>query len=88
MNISLTPELEQFIQDKVNSGLYTSASEVIRESLRLLHTYDELQSQRIKQLNQEIDVGMQQLKGGKKILAKDSYNRLKNKINKIAKGTK
>lgn len=88
MNISLTPELEKFVQDKVGSGMYTSASEVIRESLRLLHTYDELQAHRISQLNQEIDVGMQQLKGGKKIPAKDSYDRLKNKINNITKERK
>ena len=35
MNISLTPELEHFVQDKVKSGMYTSASEVIRESLSM-----------------------------------------------------
>jgi antitoxin ParD1/3/4 len=88
MNISLTPELEKFVQDKVNSGMYTSASEVIRESLRLLHTYDDLQTQRIKQLNQAIDVGLQQLNNGKKTPAKETYDRLKNKIDKIAKDTK
>ena len=67
MNISLTPELERFVQNKVESGMYTSASEVIRESLRLLHTHDDLQAQRIKQLNQAIDVGLQQLSSGNKI---------------------
>jgi antitoxin ParD1/3/4 len=87
MNISLTPELEQFVQNKVNSGMYTSASEVIRESLRLLLTYDDLQTQRIKQLNQAIDVGLQQLKSGKRIPAQESYDRLKKKIDKIAKET-
>lgn len=88
MNISLTPELEQYVQDKVSSGMYTSASEVVRESLRLLHTYDDLQTQRIKQLNQAIDVGLQQLNTNQKIPAQESYGRLKNKINKITKGTK
>ena len=88
MNISLTPELEKFVQDKVNSGMYTSASEVIRESLRLLYTYDDLQAQRIKQLNQTIEVGLQQLNSGKKIPAKESYSRMKAKIDKIAKETK
>jgi len=88
MNISLTPELEKFVQDKVNSGMYTSASEVVRESLRLLHTHDDLQAQRINQLNQAIEVGLQQLNSGKKIMAKESYHRLKNKIDKIAKETK
>ncbi|HVS75830.1 MAG TPA: type II toxin-antitoxin system ParD family antitoxin [Steroidobacteraceae bacterium] len=36
MNISLTPELEQYIRRKVDSGLYGNASEVVREALRLL----------------------------------------------------
>ena len=88
MNISLTPELEHFVQDKVNSGMYTSASEVIRESLRLLHTHDDLQNQRIKQLNQAIDIGLQQLNLGEKVPARESYNRMQQKINKLAMGSK
>lgn len=88
MNISLTPELEKFVQDKVSSGMYTSASEVIRESLRLLHTYDDLQTQRIKQLNQAIDVGLQQLDRGQKISSTESYAKMKDKIGKIAKESK
>ncbi len=84
MNISLTPELEQYVNSKVSSGMYTSASEVIRESLRLLHMHEDLQNQRIQQLNQAIEVGLGQLKSGKKISAKNSYNKLKKKIDKIA----
>jgi antitoxin ParD1/3/4 len=42
MNVSLTSELEQFVKDKVESGLYNNASEVIRESLRLLREHDEV----------------------------------------------
>lgn len=42
MNISLTPELEEYIQNKVKSGLYSSASEVVREALRA-HGRAELQ---------------------------------------------
>ncbi len=64
MNISLTPELEKYIQDKVNSGLYTSISEVFRESLRLMHTYDDLQRHRVAQLTQSIEVGLLQLHAG------------------------
>jgi len=88
MNISLTPELEKFVQQKVNSGMYTSASEVIRESLRLLYIQDDLQSQKIEQLNQAIELGMQQLSEGKKISAEASYERLKKKIDSIAKDNK
>jgi antitoxin ParD1/3/4 len=83
MNISLTPELEKYIHEKVNSGLYTSVSEVIRESLRLMHTYDDLQQQRINQLNHEIELGLMQLASGQKIPASEVYQQLKEKIQKI-----
>ena len=88
MNISLTPELEHFVQDKVKSGMYTSVSEVIRESLRLLHTHDDLQKQRIKQLNQAIDIGLQQLNAGKKVLAHEVYNRMNKKLDKLMQNNK
>lgn len=85
MNISLTPELENYVHKKIKSGLYTSASEVIRESLRLMHTYDDLQKQRIQQLNQAIETGLTQLKSGNKVSAVESYARLKKKIKDVAK---
>ena len=40
MNISLTPQLENYVKNKVDTGRYTSASEVIREALRLLESQD------------------------------------------------
>ena len=40
MNVSLTPQLENFVRQKVESGLYGSASEVVREALRLLGERD------------------------------------------------
>ena len=46
MNISLTPTLEKFVQDKVASGLYNSVSEVIREALRLLASRDNVSQER------------------------------------------
>lgn len=42
MNISLTPELETIIQEKIASGLYNDAGEVIREALSLMKTNEEL----------------------------------------------
>ncbi len=85
MNISLTPELEAYVQRKIESGFYTSASEVVRESLRLMHNYDDLQKQRIQQLNTSIEEGLLQLKAGKKTSASAAYQRLKKKIEKIEK---
>lgn len=88
MNISLTPELEKFVQEKVSSGLYTSISEVIRESLRLMHTYGNLQKQRIQELNQAIEIGLNQLNSNQKILASKSYTKLKGKIDAITEANK
>lgn len=42
MNVSLTPELEKFVDGKVESGLYNNASEVVREGLRLLKEHDDI----------------------------------------------
>ena len=53
MNISLTPELEQLVTDKVKSGMYQTSSEVIREGLRLLRERDE----RLQSLRRDIRAG-------------------------------
>ena len=58
MNISLTPHLEDLVKGKVESGLYGSASEVIREALRLLEERDRLQRMRLKELRLEIQKGI------------------------------
>lgn len=64
MNVSLTPELEQFVHTKVKSGRYLSASEVVREALRLLEERDRLREIRIETLRQEIAVGVEQRNRG------------------------
>ena len=54
MNISLTPQLEAFVKDKVATGLYGNASEVVREALRLLHEQDELQGLKRERLRRAL----------------------------------
>ncbi len=58
MNVSLTPELEQYVQEKVASGMYYSASEVIREGLRLLREREQIQQMRLQELRQDIQAGL------------------------------
>ena len=58
MNISLTKELESLVQEKVKSGLYHYASEVIREALRLLKEHDQLRQIRLEELRKEIAIGI------------------------------
>ena len=86
MNISLTPELENFIKQKVDCGLYTSASEVVRESLRLMHTYDDVQKQRFFEIRKSIDVGMEQVKNEEYVDGNDSRKRMKRKVDAFVKG--
>ena len=58
MNVSLTSELEKYVSEKVASGLYHSASEVVREGLRLLKDQDALRAMRLNDLRQQIQQGI------------------------------
>ena len=58
MNISLTPQLEKLVKNKVESGLYGSASEVMRDALRLLEERDRMHTLRVEELRAEIKRGL------------------------------
>lgn len=58
MNISLTPQLEKLVKNKVESGHYSSASEVMREALRLLQERDQRHALRLDELRAEIKKGL------------------------------
>ena len=60
MNISLTAELEQLVSDKVKTGMYQTASEVIREGLRLLRERD----QRLEALRKDVRAGFEAVERG------------------------
>jgi antitoxin ParD1/3/4 len=59
MNISLTPHLEAMIREKVESGSYNSASEVVREALRLLEEGDQLRALKLERLRRDIQDGLE-----------------------------
>lgn len=59
MNVNLTPQLEELVRQKVASGMYSSASEVVREALRLMDEQDRLRASRLTQLQQDIRAGKQ-----------------------------
>lgn len=75
MNVSLTPELEAMVDEKVKSGLYTSASEVIREALRLLKRFDETRQRELEALNRKIDEGLAQAERGQVVSGRESRRR-------------
>ncbi len=58
MNVNLTPQLEEMVRQKVSSGLYTSASEVVREALRLMDEKDRLRTAQLAQLRQDMRSGI------------------------------
>mgnify|MGYP001220096274 CR=1 FL=1 len=58
MNISLTPHFDALVKGKVESGLYNSASEVMRDALRLLEERDQLRALRLDEVRREIQKGM------------------------------
>jgi antitoxin ParD1/3/4 len=59
MNVSLTPELERMVNDRVKSGMYQTASEVVREALRVLKDRD-----RQSALRREVQEGFAQIDHG------------------------
>jgi len=80
MNVSLTRELEKLVNERVRSGMYSSASEVIREALRLLNEQEELRRGRLEELRKEIRIGLDQANRGE--VAPLSLRELKHRLNK------
>jgi antitoxin ParD1/3/4 len=77
MNVSLTPELERLVNEKVESGLYQTASEVVREALRLLKDRDQAR----EQLRYDVQAGFDQLaRGDGRVYAKTSSRQLAERI--------
>ncbi len=64
LNVSLTPELEQFVQSRVASGRYQTASEVVREGLRLLEERELARATALKELRAKIRRGVEQADRG------------------------
>ena len=58
MNISLTAEFEQFVSDQVDSGRYQSASEVVREGLRILMQQRSIEDLKLAALRDAIKAGL------------------------------
>jgi antitoxin ParD1/3/4 len=71
MNVSLTPELEEFVAAKVEGGRYRSASEVVREALRLLEEYDQVRANSLQGLRSDLQLGLAQLDRGEGITHTD-----------------
>jgi antitoxin ParD1/3/4 len=87
MNVSLTPELEQFVQTKVESGRYNSASEVVREALRLLEDHEQARAAQLTEFNQELGRRLASLDRGEKVDPAKVRGRLQRKSEERQKRT-
>jgi len=67
MNVSLTPRLENFVNAKVKSGRYNSASEVVREALRLLEEHEQARTTQLAEFRAEMDRRLASLDRGERV---------------------
>lgn len=80
MNVSLTPELERLIHERVSSGRYHSASEVVREALRLLEERDELRRLRLTELRAKVAAGLASLDRGETVDGEALFDELETSL--------
>jgi antitoxin ParD1/3/4 len=70
VNVNLTPQLERFVHKKVTAGRYNSASEVVRDALRLLEQQENVRAAHLVDLRRRIDEGLASLGiGGDEFMA-------------------
>ena len=64
LNVSLTPELAKFVRGRVANGSYQTASEVVREALRLLELHEQDQQETLARVRAKLQRGLEQAKRG------------------------
>jgi antitoxin ParD1/3/4 len=64
VNVSLTPELDAFLQSRVRSGRYQTTSEVVREALRLLQRQEMERDEAFQKLKARLKRGAAQAERG------------------------
>ena len=64
MNVSLTPELEKLINEKLQSGQYQNAAEVIEEALRALQEREETERRKLEELRRSLQDASEQIDRG------------------------
>ena len=88
MKVDLTPELEQLVQGKVKSGRYSSASEVVREALRLLEHRDEVFTFRKDEIRTQIEEGWQSAQRGEFVDGADVFDRIDSELEAIERSAR
>jgi len=76
VNVNLTPELETLVLNKVKTGRYDSASEVVREALRLFEERDHIRQLQIQELRKKINTGWASLERGEGVDGEEFFRAL------------
>jgi antitoxin ParD1/3/4 len=77
MNANLGPVLEEFVAELLESGLYQSQSEVVREGLRLLKEREDLKKLRLEELRKEIALGSEQADRGELVDGPETLGKIR-----------
>ncbi|WP_414623327.1 type II toxin-antitoxin system ParD family antitoxin [Calothrix sp. CCY 0018] len=80
MSISLTPELEEFIQSQVETGKYASTEEVIIAGIKLLKERERIYQGRFEELKREIAIGVEASERGEVIDGEVVFRQLEQKL--------
>ena len=83
MNVSLGNKWEEYVEEKVKSGDFQTASEVLREGLRLLEEKDFLKRVSVSSLAElklKLEEGVASLNGGKGIDAEEAFSKIRQRI--------
>ena len=83
LNISLTPELEEFVAARVSSGRYQSASEVVRQGLRLLQEQEMTREAHLDRLRSQIDLGLDQARRGELLDGETVFEELERRASEL-----
>jgi antitoxin ParD1/3/4 len=79
MAVTLSEELERWIAEKVHSGRYATADDVVKEALQLLQERDEIQNSQFEELRAKINVGLEQLRRGESVTGSEVFEELQHK---------
>ncbi|MCL1463540.1 ribbon-helix-helix domain-containing protein [Argonema galeatum] len=86
MNITLKPEQAELIQQKLNSGKYNNADEVITAALELLERRDRKERTWVEQTRKKVDVAIEELRGGEGIDGELVVTQLQEKLRQARQG--
>jgi antitoxin ParD1/3/4 len=83
MHVHLTPEMEELVRNKISSGEYSSASDVVCEGLRLLGERDQLFQLQKDEIAQKISEGLESLRTGKGLDGEEVFDRIESELDQL-----